>query len=119
MSSDHETVVQRYDEIWAEADGARRLAALAGIWADDGVYVDSDVPDGVRGREALSELIASSHTELPGLTITATTDVAVLGDRAWYRWSATAENQEPFTGADFLEFGLDGRIARVTNFIDG
>lgn len=102
----------------APSEAARRLATLAEIWADDGVYVDPDVPEGVQGREALSEQIALSHAELPDLAITATTEVAVLGDRAWYRWSATAENEEPFTGTDFLEFAPDGRIARVTNFFD-
>ncbi len=118
MSNDHTATVRRYGEAWAEGDAARRLAQLAEIWADEGVYVDAEIPEGVKGREALSAHISESFKELPGLAITATTEVAALGDRAWYRWSATAANEEPFTGTDFIEFAPDGRITRVTNFFD-
>jgi hypothetical protein len=40
----------------------------------------------------------------------------VLGDRAWYGWSASVSGEEPFSGVDFVEFSADGRIARLTNF---
>lgn len=78
------------------------------------------MPEGVplRGARALSGFIAASFEELPGLTITATTDVAVLGDRAWYRLRATAHDGQRFEGTDFIEFAPDGRIQRLTGFYD-
>lgn len=82
------------------------------------MYVDPDVPDGVRGPGALAQFIGQSFDELPGLSITATTDLAVLGDRAWYRWTATADDVQSFSGTDFVEFAPDGRITRLTNFYD-
>jgi hypothetical protein len=42
----------------------------------------------------------------------------VLGDRAWFRWSATLGTGESFTGVDFVEFAPDGRIARLTGFYE-
>jgi hypothetical protein len=71
--------ISRYDEAWAEVDDGRRLALLKAIWADDGVYFDPDIPQGVRGPQALSDFIAVTQSELPGFTITTTRQVCVLG----------------------------------------
>jgi hypothetical protein len=102
----------------SDADHAARNAILAEIWAEDGVYVDPEVPDGLYGAGALSDLIGSSQEEMPGLTIKATSSLAVLGDRGWYRWEATTADGETFDGIDFVEFATDGRITRLTNFYD-
>jgi len=118
VTADHVAMVRRYDEVWAERNAARRLDALSKIWAEDGFYVDPDVPEGVLGAEALSDFVAASFEEMPGLTITAISDVAVLGDRAWYRWKATTADGQSFEGTDFIEFAPDNRIQRVTNFYD-
>jgi len=67
---------------------------------------------------ARSDFIDASLAESPGLTITATSAVAVLGDRAWYRWRATTDDGQSFEGTDFIEFGRDGRIERLTYFCD-
>ena len=116
--TDHAATVHRYDEVWAEPDQAARLAVLSEIWAEDGVYVDPEVPDGVRGPAALSDLITTSLDEMPGLEIKATTALVVLGDRGWYRWEATTADGEAFDGIDFVEFDAEGRIERLTNFYD-
>ena len=42
--TDHAATVHRYDAVWAEPDQAARLAVLSEIWAEDGVYVDPEVP---------------------------------------------------------------------------
>ena len=116
--TDHAATVHRYDEVWAEPDQAARLAILSEIWAEDGVYVDPEVPDGVRGPAALSDLITTSLDEMPGLEIKATTALVLLGDRGWYRWEATTADGEAFDGIDFVEFDAEGRIERLTNFYD-
>ena len=116
--TDHAATVHRYDQVWAEPDQAARLAVLSEIWAEDGVYVDPEVPDGVRGPAALSDLITTSLDEMPGLEIKATTALVLLGDRGWYRWEATTADGEAFDGIDFVEFDAEGRIERLTNFYD-
>ena len=40
-----------YDEAWAISDYESRLVSLRTFWADDGLYVDPDVPEGVRVRK--------------------------------------------------------------------
>ncbi len=109
--------VRCYDEAWAETDRERRLAKLRSVWAPDGVYVDPEIPGGVRGPEAVAAFIEASLEQYPGLEIVSS-DLVVLGDRAWYRWTATLPGQAPFDGIDFVEFAEDGRIARLTNFYD-
>ena len=118
MSNDHAGTVRRYDEAWAERDSAARQAMLAEIWAEDGIYVDPEVPDGVQGSDALSDLIDLSNEEMPGLTIEATSAPVFLGGRGWYSWHATTGDGEDFDGIDFIEFAADGRIQRLTNFYD-
>ena len=118
MSNDPVTTVRRYDEERADEDDESRLMILSEIWANEGLYIDPDIPDGIRGPAALASFIGQSFEEFPGLAITATTDVTVLGDRACYRWTATANDGQSFSGTDFVEFAHDGRTARVTNFYD-
>lgn len=118
MPADPIATVQRYHDAWADHDEASRLAALVEIWADDGFYVDPEIPGGLHGPEALSAFIAKSFDDYPGLVVAATTTPVVQADRAWYGWRVTADDGQSFSGIDFIEFARDGRIARVTNFYD-
>ena len=118
MTREPSATVKLYDKAWASTDSESRLNTLRSIWADDGLYVDPDAPNGVRGPEALAEFIEESFKHYPGLEIVATSELNVIGDRAWYSWQASMPGSESFTGADFVEFAPDGRIARLTNFYD-
>jgi hypothetical protein len=119
MTREPRATVKLYDEAWTTgADSESRVTTLRLIWTDDGVYVDPDAPEGVRGPEALAAFIEQSFEQYPGLEIVATSDLNVLGDRGWYSWRASVPGEEAFTGVDFVEFAPDGRIARLTNFYD-
>jgi len=118
MEHDLAAVVRRYDEVWAERDVARRRAILDEIWTDDTVYLDPDVPDGFVGPDALVDFIEATLDQYPGFVVTATSEVVVLRDRAWYRWRQTSTDEQPVDGVDFIEFDADGRIQRLTGFYD-
>lgn len=118
MEQDLAAVVRRYDEVWAERDVARRREILAAIWTDDTIYLDPDVPDGLVGPDALVDFIEASFEQYPGLAIAATSEVAVLRDRAWYRWRQTSAGGPAIDGTDFVEFDAEGRIQRLTGFFD-
>jgi hypothetical protein len=118
MEHDLAAVVRRYDEVWAERDVARRQGILDEIWTDHTIYVDPDVPEGLVGPDALVDFIEASFEQYPGLAITAISEVAVLHDRASYRWRATSANGETIHGTDFIEFDANGRIQRLTGFYD-
>jgi hypothetical protein len=44
MSLDPSAALSLYDEAWTIPDYERRLELLRKIWADDGLYLDPDVP---------------------------------------------------------------------------
>jgi len=50
--------------------------------------------------------------------IATTRELAILGDRGWLQWSARSAAGSQSSGTDFIEFAADGRIARLTDFID-
>ena len=117
MTLDPIAALRAYDEAWKISDYETRLASLRTIWAEDGLYVDPDVPEGARGPEGLAAVIDAQLEQYPGMSIVSSAP-DVLGDRAWLRWSATLASGETFTGVDFFEFAQDGRIARFTGFYE-
>jgi len=117
MSLDPTDTLRLYGEAWAIPEHESRLELLRKIWADDGLYLDPDVPEGARGPEALATVIDAQLEQYPGMSIVSSAP-DVLGDRAWFRWSATLGTRESFTGVDFVEFAPDGRIARLTGFYE-
>ena len=52
MTLDPTATLSLYDEAWAISDYESRLVSLRTFWADDGLYVDPDVPEGVRPGSA-------------------------------------------------------------------
>jgi len=105
---------ERYERAWNEPDQAAEL--LEPAWADDGVYVDDDIPDGIVGPAALVALIKSTHESLPGFHVWATTPARMLAGRLGVTWAGEGgDPPETSAGADVIEFAADGRIARVTD----
>jgi hypothetical protein len=71
-----------YSAAWNEKDDPDvRSSLLDQAWAQEGEFFDEDTPDGLVGREALSEYIAGTHEEIPGLVIAETSEPQILGDR--------------------------------------
>src|SRR3954451_2473491 len=50
-----------YSRAWNGDDPEERAALLRSVWADRAVYVDDEVPDGLRGADALLGYITDSH----------------------------------------------------------
>ena len=116
--SDQQAAVRGYEEAWNETDADTRMSLLELAWADDAVYLDIDVPHGIRGRDALSTFIGEEHAAEPGLVITTTRELVILGDRGWLQWTAQSTIGTQSSGTDFIEFAPDGRIAQLTDFLD-
>jgi len=105
-----------YSRAWNEPEHTRAL--LDECWADDGVYADDEVSDGVVGRNAVAEMILRTHEELPGFRVWETSPTRMLAGRLCVTW--TQEGGDPpegFSGSDVIELADDGRIARVTGVI--
>jgi hypothetical protein len=109
-----EEAYDRYERAWNEPDNA--AAMLAEAWADDGVYADDEVPDGIVGAAALVALIKANHESLPGFRVWATSPARMLAGRLGVTWAGEGGDPvESSLGADVIEFADDGRIARVTD----
>jgi hypothetical protein len=104
----------RYERAWNEPHNAAEL--LEEAWADDGVYADDEVPDGIVGPAALVALIKANHESLPGFRVWATSAPRMLAGRLGVTWAGEGgDPSESSSGADVIEFAADGRIARVTD----
>ena len=111
-----EDAYELYERAWNEPE--RALALLEECWAQDGVYADDEVPDGVVGRAALVDLIAATHEALPGFRVWGTSPARLLAGRLGIAWSGEGGDPlESSAGTDVIEFAPDGRIARVTGVL--
>jgi len=111
-----EDVYELYSRAWNDPTGAPAL--LEACWAPDGIYADDEVPDGVVGRAAFSQLIAETHATLPGFRVWETSTPRLLAGRLAVTWEQEGgEPSESLAGTDVIEFAADGRIARVTNVL--
>jgi hypothetical protein len=98
MTLDPSAALRLYDEAWTIPDYESRLALLRTIWADDGLYLDPDVPEGARGPEALATVIDAQLELYPGMSIVSSAP-DVLGDRAWFRWARHSGRGNPSPGS--------------------
>lgn len=119
MSLDPLAAYSAYSAAWNRKDdpGARD-ELLERAWVLDGEFFDEETPDGVVGREALSQYIATTHVEMPDLIVTETSEPQLLGNRLRVSWVAMQGRSQMYTGTDFVEFAEDGRVSRVTMFYD-
>ena len=105
-----------YSRAWNEPDHA--VALLEECWAEDGVYADDEVPDGVVGRAAVAALIAATHRDLPDFRVWETSAPRLLAGRMGVTWAQEGGTPpESLTGVDVIEFAADGRIVRVTGVL--
>ena len=119
MSIDPIAAYTSYSAAWNEKDDPdARKKLLDRAWSQDGAFFDEETPDGLVGREALIEYIATAHEEMPGLVITETSEPQILGNRLRVSWVALQGDTPTYTGTDFVEFAEDGRVSRVTMFYD-
>ena len=111
-----EDAYELYVRAWNEPE--RALGILEECWAQDGVYADDEVPDGVVGRAALAELIVATHVALPGFRVWSTSPPRFLAGRIGVTWSGEGgDPRESQARTDVIEFAADGRIARVTDVL--
>ena len=111
-----EEAYELYARAWNDPEAAPAL--LEDCWAQDGVYADDEVPDGVVGRAALVDLIVATHEAMPGFKVWETSTPRWLAARLVLTWSQEGgDPPESLAGTDVIEFATDGRIARVTGVL--
>jgi hypothetical protein len=117
--TDAPALVARYLETWNETDDEARLAAVAGIWAEDGTYTDP-LAD-VAGHAAISGLAGAVQAQIPGHVFRPVAEsIDAHGRVVRFQWELVpAAGGEPLAiGFDVAATGEDGRIATVIGFLD-
>ena len=111
-----EDAYELYERAWHQPEQAAAL--LEACWAEDGVYADDEVPDGVVGRAAVADMIRETYEALPGFKVWRTSEPRSLAGRLVLTWSQEGgDPPESFGGVDVIEFDADGRIARLTGVL--
>lgn len=115
--SQADAVVARYCGAWSKTDPAERQREVAGVWAEDGEYLDSQ-PARASGREGLEAEIVKFQQQFPGAQFRCEA-IKAHHDFVGYTWTMVAADGSPLMqGMDFGELDSSGRLVRIVSFFD-
>lgn len=110
-------IAENYVEIWNEGDGARRRALIERLFTPQASYADPLMQSA--GHDALDAMIAAAQAQFAGLRFSVAGRQDAHHEVLRFSWALGADGAEPIAcGTDIAEIAPDGRIARVTGFID-
>ena len=114
----HERLVDRYIACWNESDPARRRELIAQAWAPDARYVDPLMRG--EGHAAIAELVRAVQAQFPGHRFIRIGSVDAHAGGIGFTWELAHPQAGTFArGTDFAELDGEGRLSRVTGFLDG
>jgi SnoaL-like domain len=118
MTSDLNTLVNRYIEAWNETDASRRRELVAGTWSDDGTYLDPLMTGA--GHDSIAAMIALAQERFPGHRFELLFGPDAHNDRLRFSWRLYGpEGEQPVAGGvDFATVAEDGRLSSVTGFLE-
>jgi NAD/NADP transhydrogenase alpha subunit len=116
--SDLAKTVERYLEIWNEADAGVRAQKIREVWTEQATYTDPLAS--VTGHEAINALIGGAREQFAGMVFTLAGTVDAHHDIARFTWHlAPADAAEPVVvGFDVVKAADDGRLESVFGFLD-
>lgn len=114
--SDFNAIANAYIAAWNETDAARRGRLIEETFTAGVVYHDPIMQGD--GHAGLDQLIAGVHQRFPGFRFTRKGDASGFADNVRFSWTLGPEGIEaPIEGTDFATL-VDGKLARVTGFLD-
>jgi hypothetical protein len=116
MTTSHADLIDRYCQVWSEADGAARAALLGSVWAEGATYTDPTVH--ASGAEELLAHIRASRARRPGLKVLRTGGLDLHHGIGHFAWQALgADSAVLGEGIDIAFFNADAsRIERIIGF---
>jgi hypothetical protein len=104
-------------EVFGEADTARRRAAIDDLFTEDCVFCDPQ--SGVhRGRDELDRIAGAIRATHPDFQYTPAGEAEELHNAGRIRWVSGRPGEAPaYAGTDFI-IARDGRIAALYLFFD-
>jgi len=114
--TDMTRLVDRYIDMWNEADAGRRQTLIAEVWTPDALYLDPVLRGD--GRDGIHAMVGQVHERFPGHAFRRTSDVDAHNDRVRFGWELAPAGGPPVVkGVDFA-LVADGKLAAVTGFFD-
>lgn len=114
--SDHAALAADYIAAWNETDSVKRKAMIEKLFAASVEYRDPVMQGD--GHAGIDQLIAGVQQRFPGFRFTLKNGASGFADKLRFSWTLGPDGVEaPIEGTDFVEVA-DGRMARVTGFLD-
>jgi hypothetical protein len=102
--------------VFGEPDARKRRAAIAEIWAQDGIFADAHGRH--VGWQALDEAVEQLHAKFPGFVFSPIGPPQTFHEAGRQAWGHGPAGESPkITGEDVITV-RDGRIASLYAFID-
>jgi hypothetical protein len=116
--SDLTGAVERYINLWNEADGEARTKDIEQIFAADCSYTDP-LAD-VSGRAGIDAVVAAARSQFPGFTFRLATAVDSNHNIARFSWELLppGADESVVMGSDVAVFDETGKIRSVYGFLD-
>ena len=115
--TDVRQVAHRYIELWNERTAIRRREMLAANWTDDARYVDPLMSGS--GHDGVDALISGVQQKFPEFRFSLIGEPNGFGDHVRFSWGLGPDGADsPIKGTDFAVLNKDGRIQRITGFLD-
>ncbi|WP_075360418.1 ester cyclase [Caballeronia sordidicola] len=117
MMTEHEVLVGRYIDAWNETDISRRETLAAQVLQESGRYADPTMNS--TGPKGFAGMIGAFQAAMPGLKFERIGKIDATGQVVRFSWRLIDATGRQFaSGTDIGDFGIDGRFASITGFID-
>ena len=108
--------VDKYIATWNEPDGERRTALAAEVWTDDGTYLDPLMRG--EGPDEIAAMIGAAQAQFPGHRFELAFGPDAHNDVVRFAWRLVGDGAPVAAGVDFATVAEDGRLRRVTGFLE-
>jgi SnoaL-like domain len=118
MTNDLNNLIHRYIDAWNETDAGRRQELVAGVWTDDGTYLDPLMSGA--GHGSIATMIGLAQQQFPEHRFELSFGPDAHNDRVRFAWRLYGpEGDAPVAGGtDFGVVAGDGRLSSVTGFVE-
>jgi hypothetical protein len=118
MTNPLNNLIHRYIDAWNETDGVRRQELVAGVWTDDGTYLDPLMS--AAGHDSIATVIALAQQQFPEHRFELSSGPDAHNDRVRFAWRLYGPGGDApvAAGTDFATVADDGRLSSVTGFLE-
>lgn len=110
-------IAERYIALWNETDATRRQDLIADTFTADARYLDPLMQG--EGHQGIDAMVAAAQAKFAGHRFALRGTPEGHHDRLRFSWTLAAVATAPVAaGTDFALLSADGRLRRVTGFLD-